>query len=268
MNRKPLTFCLTLILVLLLAVCGAQAKNGTGTGSSGDSGPPTEPTVDIKYIWMTGTVDLVEVYELKETLIVYDYDDNVWVEKLVPIDEPDLLYFLTVVGDQDVDGDGDGVTDFELKDGDQWLLDFGPEWYAADPCLIDSYICPENNDIELKMGPFVLGIFTCLGDIVEGVVSNDPAQAADTIPLMSRTRRDALSDAASVYAFGRSGGSEIVWIWDDPTDDTVEFVRYPKAGSNIIWEIDDGSGQAWWRGEAPPQAMTSELSCTTTTTTE
>lgn len=261
MKWKSLTLFITVLLVLLMASVG-PAKNGDGDGGGG---PPEEPTVVPKFIWMTGTVKKVELYELKETLMAYDTDDNVWVETLVPVAEPDELYFLTVDGDQDVDGDEDGITDFALKDGDQWLLDFGPEWYAADPCLVDSYICVDEADGGLiKTGPFVLGDFTCEGDLTTAVVSNDFNTNPGTIPLMTRGRRDALAlHGGPVYAFGRSGGSEIVWIWDDPADGQEGvFVRYPKAGSNILWEADDGDGQAWWRGEAPPQAMTSELSCT------
>lgn len=289
MKWKPLTICLIICLVLFMGVLGAQAKKSDSSGGNDNSsGPPDEPTVVPKFIYMTGSVDMVELYELKETLIVYDYDNNVWVEKLVPVDEPDELYFLTVSGDQDVDMDDDGTYEFELKDGEQWLLDFGPEWYAPDPCLVASYICEDGGGL-IKVGPFVLGYFDCNGAIVDTVVSNDPSQSGAKIPLMSRTARNALPDASSVYAFGRSGGSEIVWIWDDPADDYVldengdiaigedgnpvineeglgVFVRYPKAGSNIVWEMDDGSEteQTWWRGEAPPQAMTKELSCSVT----
>lgn len=263
MNWRPLImYPAALSLMLGGATIVQAAKSGTG-----DSGPPSEPTNVAEAIWMTGKVHKVTLYELKETLVAYDYDDNVWVETLVPVAEPDDLYFLTVTEDQTANG-------YTFKAGEEWLLDFGPEWYAADPCLIDSYICPDGGLI--KVGPYILGDFTCEADGSVLVNSNDPNPdnkvyiteeeqvpiIGTPIPLMSRTSRNALPDKEDVYAFGRYGGSELVWIWD-PDEDGI-FERYPKAGSNILWEMDFGDGQQWWRGEAPPQSNTSELSCSTT----
>lgn len=264
MKWKTFTFYLTIALTFFIVAICVNAKNSS---QNNDSGPPDEPAVLPKFINMTGTVKKVVLYELKETLTFYDYINDKMIEKLIPVDEPDELYFLTIAGDQIVDEDNDGIAEFNLKDGDQWLLDFGPEWYAPDPCLVDSYICDDEDGL-IKVGPFTLGVFTCVDGLTAFVESNDIFldPPANDIKLMSRDKRNNLPGASEVYVFGRSGGSEIVWIWDDPQDNIDGFVRYPKAGSNIVWEINPGGpdGQLWWRGEAPPQAMTNELNCSTT----
>jgi hypothetical protein len=245
----------------------------------------TDPPMPLNMYWMTGTIEEFQAYEMVDFWYWWNETEDEWVIRYIPDPEPKFLKIMTATADSSYDEDGDGVLEWAVLAGEKYILDYGPDWYAADPCLVDSYICPckrpEGDVCPIMIGPYLLGEFTCGSGpdskYVQSVMSTDFNLGEEFVDLMTEAQRDALAldyAGSGAYAFGRVGGSEIVWLFEciDGTEladgcDIGEYYLltdlYPELmGGNIVWEMELSGDRVWWRGEGAPYAKTKDLGCT------